>query len=67
MEFPDPKYREICSSETVHSSKQGFFSTFYTAVVEQIGRDWIHNTFAKQKLEEDKIKVCYEDANVCNS
>lgn len=64
MEFPDHKYRQICSAATLQSSKEGFFKDFAASVIEKVGNNWIDNVFAKEKLEKDKILVCCSEKKV---
>lgn len=64
MDFPDHKYRQICSAATLQSSKEGFFKDFAASVIEKAGNVWIDNVFAKETLEKDKIRVCCTDKKV---
>lgn len=67
MEFPDLKYRQICSTITLHSAKEGFFTDFLATVIEKVGNDWIENVFAKRHLEKDKIEICCTEEKVMQS
>lgn len=63
MDFPDPKYRKLCSQATLHT-KDGFFPELLAKLTEDIGLKWVDDVFGKQALDKDKIRVCCSDPGV---
>ncbi|KAK6639922.1 hypothetical protein RUM43_008199 [Polyplax serrata] len=64
MEYQDEAYRDTCSLKTLYSPKEGFFSSFITVLVKEIGHDWIETTFKSQPTDSDKIRICCSDNKV---
>ncbi|XP_043461473.1 SET and MYND domain-containing protein 4-like [Leptopilina heterotoma] len=66
MEHLDPFYRTLCSSETLRSSKKGFFAEFSETVMEQAGETWIQKIFGKLENDDDRISAIFNDTKVKN-
>ncbi|XP_033221646.1 SET and MYND domain-containing protein 4-like [Belonocnema kinseyi] len=64
MDYPDPFYRSLCSSETLRSSAKGFFHEFSETVIEQAGDSWIEETFGKLQNDDDRIRTVFTDSRV---
>ena len=66
MEYPDPFYRSLCSSETLRSGAKGFFHEFSESVMEEAGDCWIEKIFGKLQDDKDRIKTILTDSKVKN-
>lgn len=60
----DKKLTSLCSSKTVQSEEQGFFSEFYASVLDACGNDWIENDFKNLKTDREKFLSLFDDTNV---
>lgn len=62
----DDKYTNICSSITIQSEEQGFFSEFYESARDTCGDDWILSDFKNLDNDRKKIHALYNDPSVCD-
>lgn len=56
---------QICSEKTLQTNKEGFFLNFAEYVCEEVGENWVKNTFGKLKSDRERIRVIYQDDKVC--
>lgn len=66
MDISDSTYRQICSTRTVQSDKQGFFNEFYLEVKQSCGEKWLKNYFGKLKSNEARILSIFSDREICD-
>lgn len=57
----DPKYTEMCSTQTVQSQSAGFFQELFEAVLDQCTDKWLKTRFAEQPTDLDKVRCLFED------
>ncbi|KAI4457273.1 set and mynd domain-containing protein 4 [Holotrichia oblita] len=58
--YEDKVYTAICSEKTLQSNEKGFFMQFVENVQEEVGQDWIQNTFGTLKSDKERIRKVYE-------
>ncbi|XP_058448235.1 SET and MYND domain-containing protein 4 [Malaya genurostris] len=66
----DPLFTSLCSSKTLQSQQEGFFSSFYQTVAENFtGKNefWLRDVFGKVQPGDDcaKLQLLFEDPVVC--
>lgn len=57
----DPKYTEMCSTQTVQSQSDGFFQELFEGVLGQCTDKWLKSRFAEQPTDLEKIRCLFED------
>lgn len=57
----DPKYTEMCSTQTVQSQSAGFFQELYEGVLGQCSDKWLKVKFAEQPDDLAKMRCLFED------
>lgn len=57
----DPKYTEMCSTQTVQSHSDGFFQELFESILGQCTEKWLKTRFAEQPTDFDKIRCMFED------
>lgn len=62
----DSKYTAICSSQTIYSNENGFFGELFASVKDVCSDQWVEKTFNNSLKDIDKLKVLYNEPNVCD-
>lgn len=57
----DPKYTEMCSTQTVQSHSDGFFQELFEGALGQCTEKWLKTRFAEQPSDFDKVQCMFED------
>lgn len=65
----DERFTAVCSSKTVQADENGFFESFYCAVVESFEnksewKNFLINVFGKCESDREKLQLLYEDPSV---
>ncbi|XP_057318768.1 SET and MYND domain-containing protein DDB_G0273589 [Microplitis mediator] len=57
-------YRRLCSSETLHSGKRGFFKDFIDSVRNSVEDSWIENVFGALNSDEERIRCIFTEGKI---
>lgn len=57
-------YKNICSSETIHSHKKGFYREFCELTKQSIGIDYLENIFRNIQLDEERLLNIFFDEHI---
>lgn len=62
----DTEYTAICSAQTIYNNKEGFFGELFESVKDACSNQWIERTFTSSLGDIDKLKILYNEPNVCD-
>lgn len=62
----DTNYTAICSAQTIFSNDKGFFGELFEGVKDACTNQWIEKTFNSSLSDIDKLKILYNEPNVCD-
>ncbi|KAM0733655.1 hypothetical protein ACS0PU_012020 [Formica fusca] len=64
MQDRDEFYRTLCSSETLRSSKRGFFHDFSESVMRTAGATWTSEIFGRIDDDAGRVRAIFADAKI---
>lgn len=64
LQQEDNSYLALCSEKTLQSDPKGFFMSFVSHVVDNVGNVWIEEVFGKLSTDAERIRAIYEDKTV---